>query len=181
MIRLRRDAVRIADHFGLTFTALEAESTRVKRRYGSCHSDGRIKIRLTHARTGRPLKYSSMIDTLCHELAHLKHFNHGPRFKSYYQRILEWARAEGIYCPGRPARWTPPPPHLWQEVEALAERLRDVGPAPSIAGRPPESGGASPTGARTPPRQRPRPAPPPSVRPEQLGLFGAGADGARLT
>jgi hypothetical protein len=98
--RLRRDAKRIADHFGLTYTAIDAESARVKRRYGSCFSDGRIKIRLNHVRTGRPLKYSSMIDTLCHELAHLKHFHHGPRFRTFYQEVLAWARGAGIYQPG---------------------------------------------------------------------------------
>ncbi len=100
LAQLRWDAKRIAAHFGLTYTAIEAEAPRVKRRYGACFSDGRIKIRLNHARTGRPLKYSSMIDTLCHELAHLKHFNHGPRFRAFYQDILAWARKAGIYQPG---------------------------------------------------------------------------------
>ena len=99
MARLQRDARRIAERFGLRYEAIEPESARVTRRYGSCHEDGKIKIRLSHARTGRPLKYSSMIDTLCHELAHLKHFNHGPRFRALFEEILEWARAEGIYRP----------------------------------------------------------------------------------
>ena len=44
--RLRADARRIAHHFGLHYAALEAENARVKRRYGSCHEDGRIKIRI---------------------------------------------------------------------------------------------------------------------------------------
>ena len=101
MTRLRADGTRLAERFGLTYTVLEAENSRVKRRYGSCRSDGRIRIRLTHVRTGRALKYSSMIDTLCHELAHLKHFDHGPRFRTLYENILAWARAEGIYRPGR--------------------------------------------------------------------------------
>ncbi len=99
MARLQRDARRIAERFGLRYEAIEPESARVTRRYGSCHEDGKIKIRLSHARTGRPLKYSSMIDTLCHELAHLKHFNHGPRFRALFEEILEWARAQGIYRP----------------------------------------------------------------------------------
>ncbi len=103
MERLRADAERIAAKFDLKFTSIEAESSRVKRRYGSCHKDGRIKIRIAHARTGRPLKYSSMIDTLCHELAHLKHFNHSARFRLLYLRIQAWARQEGIYRP-RPRR-----------------------------------------------------------------------------
>jgi predicted metal-dependent hydrolase len=109
MRRLRADAARIADHFGLNYTAVEAENARVKRRYGSCHSDGRIKIRLNHVRTGRPLKYSSMIATLCHELAHLKHFDHGIRFQILYEKILRWARGQGIYRPG-PERGTPAQP-----------------------------------------------------------------------
>jgi hypothetical protein len=56
--------------------------------------------------TGRSLKYSSLVNTLCHELAHLRHFDHGPRFKAFYLAVLEFARSEGIYQPGpvpRPA------------------------------------------------------------------------------
>ncbi len=159
--RLRRDARLIAAHFGLEYEGIDPENARVKRRYGACFSDGRIKIRLTHARTGRPLKYSSMVDTLCHELAHLKHFNHGPRFKAFYFRILDWARAQGIYQPGLPAvagprpvpdRTTPPPPGLWAQVEALARHMHEQ---------------------ETPRTARARRAPVDPLRPEpqQLGLF----------
>jgi hypothetical protein len=97
--QLRRDAQRISEHFQLTYKALEAENARVKARYGSYDSDGVIKIRLTHVRTGRPLKYSSMVDTLCHELAHTKYFHHGVRFQALYEKILAWARQAGIYRP----------------------------------------------------------------------------------
>jgi hypothetical protein len=97
--QLRQDARRIAAQFNLQYAAIDAESGRVKRRYGSCFSDGRIKIRLTHAVSGRPLRYSSLVDTLCHELAHLRYFSHGPRFRALYRRILEWARGAGIYRP----------------------------------------------------------------------------------
>jgi len=100
MARLNRDARRIATHFGLSYRSLEAERANVKRRYGICYDDGSIRIRLRHATTGQPLKYSSLVNTLCHELAHLRHFNHGPRFKAYYLRLLEWARREAIYRPG---------------------------------------------------------------------------------
>ena len=103
--RLNRDAERIARRFELRYSAIEAERPNVKQRYGICYSDGVIKIRLRHAATGRPLKYSSLVNTLCHELAHLRHFNHGPRFKAFYFRLLDFARAEGIYRPGPgPAR-----------------------------------------------------------------------------
>ena len=108
MARLRGDAERIARHFHLTYHELAPERPNVKRRYGVCTADGRIAIRLKHVKTGKALKYSSLINTVCHELAHLRHFNHGPRFKAFYFQILEYARREGIYRPGAaPAgRWT---------------------------------------------------------------------------
>jgi predicted metal-dependent hydrolase len=100
--RLEQDALQICARFRLRYRALEAERANVKRRYGVCYSDGTIRIRLRHATSGRPLKYSSLVNTLCHELAHLKHFNHGPRFQTFYSQILEWARRERIYQPRKP-------------------------------------------------------------------------------
>lgn len=99
--RLAADAGRIADRFGLEYRALEAERSNVTSRYGICYEDGTIKIRLNHASTREPLKYSSLVNTLCHELAHLRHFNHGARFKAFYLELLGWARQQGIYQPGR--------------------------------------------------------------------------------
>jgi predicted metal-dependent hydrolase len=99
--RLERDALQICARFRLQYRVLEAERANVKRRYGVCYSDGTIRIRLRHATSGRPLKYSSLVNTLCHELAHLQHFNHGPRFQVLYGQILEWARRERIYQPGQ--------------------------------------------------------------------------------
>ena len=97
--RLESDALRIARHFRLTYSRLEPERKGVRSRYGVTFSDGTIRIRLSHATRGGVLKYSSLVNTLCHELAHLKHFNHGKRFKKFYFEILEWARREGIYRP----------------------------------------------------------------------------------
>jgi hypothetical protein len=97
---LQRDAERVARRFGLRYKSIDAERANVTRRYGVCFSDGTIRIRLRHAVTGRPLKYSSLVNTLCHELAHLRHFNHGPRFKAFYFELLDFARANGIYRPG---------------------------------------------------------------------------------
>ena len=104
MARLNRDAVVIATRFGLRYRVIEAERPRVKRRYGVCYRDGTIRIRLAHVVTGQPLLYSSLVATLCHELAHLRHFDHGLRFRSFNQRIIEWARDAGIYRPGEEAR-----------------------------------------------------------------------------
>lgn len=111
ILHLERDARRIASVFGLRYRAIEPERPHVRRRLGVCYADGTIRIRLLHARTRRPLKYSSLVDTLCHELAHLRHFNHGRRFQALYQRILEHARREGIYRPGSVPEpgWSAPP------------------------------------------------------------------------
>ena len=138
---LERDAARIARMFGLRYRVIEPERPQVKRRLGVCYRDGTIRIRLLHAATGRPLKYSSLVDTLCHELAHLRHFNHGKRFQAFYRRILEHARREGIYRPGRD------------------DDLESIAPTAVIAGRTP---GAVVTGPVTTVR---------SGRPEQLALF----------
>jgi hypothetical protein len=101
MARLRRDADRIARQFNLAYREIIPERANVRRRYGVCYADGRIQVRLNHARTGEALKYSSLVNTLCHEMAHLRHFNHGPRFKAFYFKVLDYARREGIYRPGR--------------------------------------------------------------------------------
>ena len=121
MQRLNADAQRIARRFGLRYKEIAAERAGVKRRYGVCYADGSIRIRLRHTLTGRSLKYSSLVNTLCHELAHLRHFNHGLRFRAFYAQLLEYARREGIYQPG-PEAPAPEPPARWPEPPASRPR-----------------------------------------------------------
>ncbi|MFQ5457920.1 MAG: M48 family metallopeptidase [Myxococcota bacterium] len=130
LARLQRDAGGLVAHFRLPLARLTKESSRVKRRYGSCDSDGVIRIRLRNQRTGKFLKYSSMIATLCHELAHLRYMNHGPRFVALYTRILEFARADGIYRPRpvAPRAASPRPGQPAGGHPAAAPRLRREGP-----------------------------------------------------
>jgi len=131
MRRINRDAERLAARFRLRYRAVEAERANVTSRYGVCYSDGTIRIRLRHAVTGKPLKYSSLVNTLCHELAHLRHFNHGVRFQQLYAQILDYARAEGIYRPSaRGVRAPRPVP-----APAMA-RPRAPEPAPRRPPRP---------------------------------------------
>jgi predicted metal-dependent hydrolase len=101
LARIRRDAEHLAARFGVRYRVIEAERPRVRRRYGVCYADGTIRIRLRHATSGEPLKYSSLVNTLCHELAHLRHFDHGLRFRRFYAQILEYARDQGLYQPGQ--------------------------------------------------------------------------------
>jgi len=118
MERLNADAQRIARRFGLRYKEIAAERASVKRRYGVCYADGSIRIRLRHSLTGRSLKYSSLVNTLCHELAHLRHFNHGLRFRAFYGELLDYARREGIYRPGR----AEPALEAWSEPSAQPAR-----------------------------------------------------------
>ena len=94
--RLARDAERIAKPFGLRYRAIVAERAGVKRRYGACFDDGTIKIRLVNVVSGKPLRYESLLDTLCHELAHLKYWHHGPTFQRFHRRLLGYAKEHGI-------------------------------------------------------------------------------------
>jgi len=100
MVRLRELGEDLARRFGLRWRALDPERDGVNGHYGICYEDGRIRIRLRHARTRRLLKESSLVDTLCHELAHLKHLDHSLRFQRLYVRILGEARRLGYYRPG---------------------------------------------------------------------------------
>ncbi|NRA01343.1 MAG: M48 family metallopeptidase [Myxococcales bacterium] len=130
LARLRRDAEVLAARFRLRLRDLSAERPAVRRRYGICYEDGSIRIRLRHAKTGAPLKYSGLIDTLCHELAHLRHFNHGRKFEVLYRQILSHARWAGIYRPAlrtRRTRNSGPPLHVPAVRPAQAESAQGVG------------------------------------------------------
>jgi len=47
---------------------------------------------------------SAIIRTLLHELAHCKHSDHGPKFRSLDARLVEFAVQKGIYTPASPRR-----------------------------------------------------------------------------
>jgi hypothetical protein len=98
--KLRAMAAALTAQFRLRDASIDAEAAGVVRHYGICYADGRIRIRLRHATTGRLLKESSLVDTLCHELAHLRHFDHSPGFRAFYERVLAEARRRGWYRPG---------------------------------------------------------------------------------
>ncbi len=98
--RLREWGGELARAFNLRYRSIEPERSGVNGHYGICYEDGEIRIRLRHARTGRLLKESSLVDTLCHELGHLRYFDHSLRFRRFYARILDRARGLGYYRPG---------------------------------------------------------------------------------
>ncbi len=129
LANLRRDAAVLAGRFALPLRSLEPERPQVRRRYGICYADGRIRIRLRHVSTRELLKYSSLVDTLCHELAHLRHMNHGLRFQAFYRRLLEQARRLGIYAPApRRRRLERPLAPAPVRAAAMTRRLRPAAP-----------------------------------------------------
>ncbi len=123
MRRLRDWGVELAAEFDLRWRALLAERDGVTDWYGVCYDDGEIRIRLRHARTGRMLKESSLVDTLCHELAHLRHMDHSIRFRRLYRSILDRARERGIYRPG-PEASAPRQLALFEGACAVADRRK---------------------------------------------------------
>jgi hypothetical protein len=145
--RLEADARRIAAQFRLECSRLEPEREGVRSHYGITYGDGTIRIRLRHAATGRSLKYSSLVNTVCHELAHLRHFNHGERFKKFYFRILEWARREGIYRPSTSEPELPGQMCLFDDRPGAGSRDAPPGLSRSPA-RPGTSGPGSGAGRR---------------------------------
>jgi hypothetical protein len=121
---LRHDASRIAERFGLPSFELDADRPDSHDRYGICFDDGRIRVRLVHARTGRPLRYSALIDTVVHELAHLRYLDHGPRWEALYRRMLEWCRRQGVYQPRQVSRPVEDRPAMNQQLSLLGRRPR---------------------------------------------------------
>ncbi len=123
--RLREDARALAAAYGLPLRSV-SKTRRDARLYGTCDTEGQIRIRLRSRTTGQLLRYSSLVATLCHELAHLRHFHHGPRFVRFYRELLESARRRGMYQPATPAAAraarAPRPGPLREAVAASAPR-----------------------------------------------------------
>lgn len=55
-----------------------------------------IKIRIhQYGRPNRPLKTSTILNTLAHELAHLKYWNHGEQHTEFTKEIIDYMESLG--------------------------------------------------------------------------------------
>lgn len=82
-------ARRAQKRFGLRTYTIGPETHPRARRYGACSEAGAITLRVhVLGRPSRPLKRSTILRTLAHELAHLREWDHGRAHRALTQEIL---------------------------------------------------------------------------------------------
>lgn len=96
---LHEIADKVCKHFGLKYNALLPETRKQVRFYGECvqTSKGKnIYIRIHQlGKPKRPLASSTILNTLAHELAHLKYWEHGQKHRDFEGEILDFIRELG--------------------------------------------------------------------------------------
>ncbi len=67
--------------------------------YGDCSSDGRIRVQIAFqgGRRCYRLHAYQTLDTIAHELAHLRYRNHKPAWFRLHVSILERMEKDGVY------------------------------------------------------------------------------------
>jgi len=72
----------LADRYGFTYNRVTIKHNTSN--WGSCSTKGNINLNLNLIRVARPLRDYILL----HELMHLKHPNHGPKFHDELERLL---------------------------------------------------------------------------------------------
>lgn len=94
LLNLFRDlAKKVAKQFSLKNYKIDLfhpNDPERKFSYGLCYPNGHIYIDINNRRTRKYGRVESIIDTVVHELAHLKYPNHGRQFWASHKKMKRW-------------------------------------------------------------------------------------------
>lgn len=90
----------LMEEFGVEFASLKESVAEGSLGFTRSSKVIALNVRQT-ANPALLRKYSAVMSTMIHELAHLRHMDHGRQFQSFERQLKERARALGIYTPGR--------------------------------------------------------------------------------
>jgi len=100
MGRIERDVKPLAKEFGLRWKKMKesvAEGSLGFNRGGG----GVIALNVRQKKNPMKLrKYSAVMRTMIHEMAHIRFMNHRREFHDFDRELLDWARKHNIYRPG---------------------------------------------------------------------------------
>lgn len=95
--KAEEDLQPLVNHFGLTYRDIKLSHN--KSIYGRLTDSGRILIN-PFKKDGTLRKYSVIIETLIHELAHTKFAGHRKgTYGRVYKKLVTWAKEKEIYQP----------------------------------------------------------------------------------
>jgi predicted metal-dependent hydrolase len=86
--KIKKIAYMLAIDFDLPLRSVEILSNEYEH-MGECDDAKNIKIRTHYWKRNRKLSEACILDTICHELAHLQHFDHSHDFRNL-QKLLKW-------------------------------------------------------------------------------------------
>lgn len=102
--KIRRLANRLAREFGIfepfSIGAVSPRCTDFDA-YGMCHAPSRggrfvIVVRTFSRFDGSDLPSDCVVDTVCHEMAHIPFMNHGRAWRILYHSMLRWAAVNNV-------------------------------------------------------------------------------------
>lgn len=95
--KAEKDLQPLVKHFRLRYRDIKLSHN--KSLYGQVTDSGRILVN-PFKKDGTLRKYSVIIETLIHELAHTRYAGHGKgTYGRLYKKLIGWAKERGIYTP----------------------------------------------------------------------------------
>lgn len=73
-----------------SFKKLAGNDKCAKNSYGYCSADRHIRIGLRNPHTNKPVKWETVINTVCHELAHLTYHHHKRSWYRLYRKYFNY-------------------------------------------------------------------------------------------